>query len=273
MSPTNLRIARLPVAGLLLIALLLAPFVAARGEDGAPAPGAERSVTWPGRTMGTYANVTIVTADSASLAPLAARHDALHRVDSLMSNWTTTSEVARINRVASAGPTIVEPEVAIVVDSSLAAWRATGGAFDITVEPLVRLWGFIGGPRRVPTDAEVKATLHRIGARHVHFDRASRSIHFDRDSMSIDLGGIAKGYAVEQAAKVLSDAGIKNSLVNLTGNMRALGAPPGAAAWRIGIRDPRDRLPYFARITISNEGISTSGQYEQFAANGRTYSF
>jgi thiamine biosynthesis lipoprotein len=124
----------------------------------------------------------------------------------------------------------------------------------------------------VPTDAEIRATLPRVGVRHVRYDRATRTLAFDRDSVRIDLGGIAKGYAVERAARDLAAAGVKNALVNLTGNMQALGAPPGAPAWRIGIRDPRDRMPYFAKLTISNEGISTSGQYEQFiAANGRTY--
>ena len=120
------------------------------------AQSAARSVTWPTRTMGTYANVTIVTADSAASLPTARlAQRALTRVDSLMSNWTTTSEVARINREAATATVTVEPEVARVIDASLVLWRASGGAFDITVEPLIRLWGFIGGPKRVPADAEI----------------------------------------------------------------------------------------------------------------------
>src|SRR5262245_37680811 len=134
------RSVRLPAA----IAVAL-PLVAAAG-----APG--RAVLYPIHAMGTYVNVTLVTADSAtsSLDALAA-HRAIRLVDSLMSNWTTTSEVARINRVADSVTTPVQPLVRDVIARSLRVWRESDHAFDITIEPLVRAWGFIGGPRRVPT--------------------------------------------------------------------------------------------------------------------------
>jgi thiamine biosynthesis lipoprotein len=90
--------------------------------------------------------------------------------------------------------------------------------------------------------------------------------------VQIDLGGIAKGYAVDRAAERLASGGVRNALIDLSGNMRALGAPPGESRWRIGIRDPRDRMPYFARLEIGEQGISTSGKYEQFvAADGKAY--
>ena len=237
------------------------------------AQGAARSVTYPTRTMGTYANVTIVTPDSSASLPLArSAHRALARVDSLMSNWTTTSEVARINREAGTATVTVEPEVAKVIGASLDLWHASGGAFDITVEPLIRLWGFIGGPKRVPADAEIAAVLPRVGAGQVRFDPSTRKLHFARDGVRIDLGGIAKGYAVDVAADSLRAHGVTDALIDLTGNMVALGHPAGAPHWRIGIRDPRDRVSHFARMALTNRAISTSGQYEQFiAANGRTY--
>jgi thiamine biosynthesis lipoprotein len=222
--------------------------------------------------MGTYGRVTIVTPDSAAAAPTAlAALGGFARVDSLMSNWTTTSEVARINRVAGVSTTSVEPEVATVIDASLRTWRGSEGAFDITVEPLVRLWGFIGGPRRVPADAEIAATLRRVGAGKVRFDARARTIAFADSTVRIDLGGIAKGYAADVAADSLRAHGVSDALVDLSGNMVAIGHPPGADHWRIGIRDPRDRMPYFARLTVY-DAISTSGQYEQFvAANGHAY--
>jgi thiamine biosynthesis lipoprotein len=100
-----------------------------------------------------------------------------------------------------------------------------------------------------------------------------RTIAFDDEETRIDLGGIAKGYAVDVAARALQDAGVTDALVDLTGNMKAIGTPPDADRWRIGIRDPRDRMPYFARISLlPGEAISTSGKYEQFVAkDGRTY--
>ena len=238
---------------------------------GAAAP--ERSVTWPAHTMGTYVHVILVTSDSAASAPIAENAlDVFFRVDSLMSNWTTTSEVARINRVAGSGPTRIDPQVAEVIGTSLDVWKQSDGAFDITVEPLMRVWGFLGGTPHVPDEAEARAAAAKVGAQHVRFDRGKRMIRFERPELKIDLGGIAKGYAVDVAAESLRARGVQNALVDLTGNMFAIGHAPGAAGWRIGIRDPRDRMPYFGRITLSGEGISTSGKYEQFvAANGTTY--
>jgi FAD:protein FMN transferase len=237
------------------------------------AAAAPRSISYPTRTMGTYANVTLVTADSASGAAVArAAERAFQRVDSLMSNWTTTSEVARINREAAAHATVVEPEVARVIDAALQVGRASGGAFDITVEPLVRAWGFLGGKPHVPDSAQVAAAFERVGSRHLTFDPVKRTIRLERAGVKIDLGGIAKGHAVDEVRHALESRGVENALVDLSGNMYAMGHPPDAPAWRIGIRDPRDRLPYFARLQLTGRAIATSGKYEQFvAANGRTY--
>ncbi len=232
-----------------------------------------RAVRYPIRAMGTYVNVTIVTPDSAASAPSArAAHDAVRLVDSLMSNWTTTSEVARINRVADSVETVVEPHVADVLARSLELWRESEGAFDITVEPLVRAWGFLGGPRRVPGDAEAAAAFALVGAGDVRFDPGARTLRFARRGMRVDLGGIAKGYAVDLAMRELRDRGVRDALVDASGNMSSAGAPAGAPAWRIGLRDPHDREAYFARVTLAGDAISTSANYEQFVAgDGRRY--
>ncbi|MGH7729925.1 MAG: FAD:protein FMN transferase [Candidatus Eiseniibacteriota bacterium] len=238
--------------------------------------GAPRSVAWTARTMGTYVRVTLATDDSAGASREAQRALAVfQRVDSLMSNWTVTSEVARINREASAAATRVHPEVGAVLAAALRLWHESGGAYDITVEPLVRAWGFLGGPRRVPSEGEIRAALARVGAERVHYDPATRLLAFDDPRVRIDLGGIAKGYAVDVAAESLKAHGVTDALVDLSGNMVALGSSGGAGGaggWRIGIRDPRDRVPYVARLSITAQAISTSGQYERFLArDGRTY--
>jgi len=265
---------------------LLAGGTAAGASRGAPgtsiahenrpeeeASRAPRRVAWTVRTMGTYARVTLATEDSTAMAPAAARAlEVFPRVDSLMSNWTTTSEVARINREAPLRETHVHPEIATVLAASFRLWRDSGGAFDITVEPLVRAWGFLGGPRRVPSDDEIRAALARVGAQRIRFDDPRLTIAFDDPRTRIDLGGIAKGYAADVAAESLRAHGVTNALVDLSGNMVALGSTTGARGWRIGIRDPRDRIPYVASVTLFDEAISTSGQYEQFVSHdGRAY--
>lgn len=251
--------ALVPAAALALAALAAGP----------PA----RPVTYPARTMGTYVHVTLVTPDSVASAPLAARAlGVFRRVDSLMSNWTTTSEVARLNREAGSGTVTVHPEVARVLQPALELYPLSDRTFDVTVEPLVRAWGFLGGRPHVPADSVAAAAFRRVGAWQVRFDPATRALRFDHPDVRIDLGGIAKGWAVDAAAETLRAHGVHDALLDLTGNMVALGRPPGAPAWRIGIRDPRDRVPYFGRIALSGEAISTSGKYEQFvSADGRTY--
>jgi len=240
---------------------------------GAASLHTRHSVGYPIRTMGTYANITLVTADSAAGQRLV--HAALSefvRVDSLMSNWTQTSEVARINRSAELGPVPMHAEVAGVVDAALRVGRESEGAFDITVEPLVRLWGFLGGPKRVPSMLEIEAAFVFVGPQHLMYDSAAQTLQFDRKNVRIDLGGIAKGHAVDRAAAALRNAGVTDALVDLSGNMFALGSPATSPTWRIGVRDPRDRILYFARLPLSEQAISTSGKYEQFVAqDGRTY--
>jgi thiamine biosynthesis lipoprotein len=137
----------------------------------ADAAATERAVVFRTRTMGAWASLTLVTADSAAVADLArASLLSLHHTDSLMTNWTATSEVARINSTAGAGATVVEPEVAAVLALAGDVTAASGGAFDITVEPLVRLWGFIGGTPRVPEAATLAAARGLVGWNRVSFD-------------------------------------------------------------------------------------------------------
>lgn len=260
--PQSRRLARRSLAGLLAVALVAAC-----------AGAASRPLLYPLRVMGTYANVQIASSDTAAAGRAArAAHRALQRVDSLMSNWTTTSEIARLNRAAVRETALVQPEVADVLRAALEVSRESGGAFDVTVEPLVRAWGFLGGTPHVPDSAAARRAFENVGVRHVRFDPATRRLHFAREGVRIDLGGIAKGYGVDAARRALESQGIRDALIDLSGNMYALGAPADARAWRIGIRDPRDRSPYFARIELSGRAIATSGKYEQFvAASGRTY--
>ncbi len=240
---------------------------------GLSSPPAPRSVTHSIRTMGTYATIAIVSTDSLeTLAPARSATLALTQVDSLMSNWTETSEVARINRLAANGRVIVQPQVNRVLAAAVRIGGESQGAFDITVEPLVRAWGFLGGVKRVPSEAEVVAARALIGpARFDHHVR-SGTIEFDRAGVRIDLGGIAKGHAVDCAAESLIAHGVRAALVDVSGNMRAMGSPPGAPHWRIGLRDPRNRTPSLGRLALSDRAIATSGKYEQFVAqDGRTY--
>lgn len=255
------------------VSLVLALLAAGTGSPAGDTPSATRTIPFRTRTMGTWGTINIATNDSTAVAdPALAALLVFHHVDSLMSNWTETSEVARINRETGNSEIGIDPEVAAVIASSLDVSRATDGAEDITVEPLVRLWGFLGGKPRVPSAGEIKALMPRIGYQKIRFDRATNHIAFARADVRIDLGGIAKGYAVDEAAAVLRRAGITNALVDLTGNMMAIGNAPGHDGWIVGVRDPSDRETHLLRVHLHDEAISTSGTYEQFIeAGGKRY--
>ncbi len=257
----------------LAVSLMAALLVAAVPPPAAAAAEASRAVTMRTRTMGTWAALTLVTADSAAVADLA--RDALlefHRVDSLMTNWTDISEVARLNREATAGPVAVQPEVAEVLRTAARIGHDSGGAFDLSVEPLVRLWGFLGGTPQVPDSAAIDEARRLVGWNHVQVDTVAGTLALSQPGVRIDLGGIAKGYGVDLVAARLQAAGVRDALIDLSGNMMALGAPPGRSAWTIGIRDPADAERHLATLKLTGTAVATSGSYEQFvAAGGRRY--
>lgn len=232
-----------------------------------------RPVVFRTQTMGTWASLTIVTADSAAVADIAYRSLlVLHHVDSLMSNWTKTSDVARINRDAGEATVTVHPEVAEVLDVATQVMRDTGGAMDITVEPLVRLWGFLGGPKRVPSPEEIAHARKAVGPDKLEFDAVNKTVRFTTPQTRIDLGGIAKGYAVDRVAQGLARAGVHDALVDLSGNMFAIGHAAGKPDWVVGVRDPSAKNAHLGTIRLNGDAVSTSGNYEQFMdANGKRY--
>ena len=149
----------------------------------------------------------------------------------------------------------------------------TDGAFDITVGPLMKSWGFFRGRGRLPTQAELSDVLKRVGYRHLKLDAGRRTIGFDESGIDIDLGGIAKGYAVDRAVDILRSNGITSALVSSgTSSIYALGSPPGAQGWKITLRDPYDAHKPADVIHLQNYSLSTSGNYERFfEIDGKSY--
>ena len=222
-------------------------------------------------TMGTVATLQIAARDSAEVADLA--YDALlafHHADSLLSNWTDESEIARVNREAPHGWVELHPELAAILETAGVVHEESEGAFDPTIEPLVRAWGFLAGTPHVPSQAEIDAAFELVGWNQVNL--LNEQVRFASEGVSIDLGGIAKGYAVDEAAMLLDRGGARGYLLDLSGNMVARGGRPGRPAWRIGIRDPRDEIEHLGTLTLRDVALATSGDYEQFVdASGKRY--
>jgi len=191
-----------------------------------------------------------------------------------MSNYKPESELSQINRDAASRAVLVEPNLFALIQKSLLYSQETGGAFDITVGPVMKAWGFFRGQGRVPTPDELHAVLGHVGYQHVKLDPADRTIRFDVPGVELDLGGIAKGYAVDRAVGVLRQNGITAALVS--GGMSsiyALGAPPDQDAWKITVRDPFDEHKAANVVYLKNFSMSTSGNYNKFfKLGGKTYS-
>lgn len=222
--------------------------------------------------MGTRAWVTLYGYDEEEAERIAGEAlRELHRIESVMSTWRETSEISILNAQAAGTMRRVSHELFTVVDSAFHYAALTDGAFDITVRPLVRLWGFQGGTAHIPTDAEIDSVLEHVGHGRVKVDEALPGIALPT-GMELDLAGIAKGYAVDRCATVLAESGVTSALVNLGGNIYALGAPPGKDGWTVGIREARGARSTIGVIMLKDAAVATSGNYENFVEiEGKRY--
>ena len=165
--------------------------------------------------------------------------DEIDRLENQLSLYRPGSEIAQLNARAAREPVLVSPEVFSLLQHAQKLSDETGGAFDITIAPLVRCWGFMGGTGKMPTPEEVAAARELVGMHNVLLNEASRTVRFAREGVMLDLGAIGKGYAVEQAAKILREAGVESALIHGgTSTVYAIGQPPDCEAWKIAIEQP-----------------------------------
>jgi len=235
--------------------------------------------------MGTFVEITVVPGALRGDALDAAIDDAfkeVERIDGLMSTYKPDSEVSQINRLSSGKPLQVSEDTFRVIELALEFNSLTQGAFDITVGPLVALWGFGsegGDEHRVPTRAQIDETLGHAGSNHIELDRdGGRTVTLGTDGMHIDLSGIAKGYAVDRAAAVLRDVGVTHALVNAGGDIAAVGGKTAKNPWTVGVQRPvqggtvRD-VHIIGKLPLFDGAVATSGNYEDyFTIGGQTYS-
>jgi thiamine biosynthesis lipoprotein len=226
-------------------------------------------------SMGCLYAVVVYGSDLARLREAAAAAlDEVDRIDRLMSNYKNDSELSRVNREAAKAPVKVDPELFDFIAECLRYSRESEGAFDITVGPLMKAWGFFRGEGRMPSDAELAEARSRVGYRRVILNQKEGTIFFDKAGVELDLGGIAKGYAVDRAVAVLKRCGVTSALLSAGGStIYALGSPPGKPAWEIEVQDPVERDKIATRVRLKGRALSVSGSYEKFfELNGERYS-
>jgi FAD:protein FMN transferase len=200
--------------------------------------------------------------------------DEVDRIDRLMSNYKKESQLSRVNRQAAIAPVEIDSELFDFLGECLRYSRLSDGAFDITVGPLMRAWGFFRGEGRMPKKTELSAALEKVGYRKVILNEREKTVRFERPGVELDLGGIAKGYAVDRVVALLKERGIERALVSAGGStIYGLGSPPASAGWEIKVQDPLDQRKFVGAISLNNRALSVSGNYEKFfEMNGVRYS-
>jgi thiamine biosynthesis lipoprotein len=197
----------------------------------------------------------------------------LREIEDRMSTTLPDSDVTIINQNAGIQPVAVHEDVIEVLEAALGYAELSGGAFDPTVGPLVNLWGIGQGGTRVPAEDEIRRALSLVNWRDVVIDPQAGTVFLQKTGMGIDLGAIAKGYAADEAVRIVKKNRVSGAIIDLGGNIFAYGEKEGKQPWRIGVQSPlADRGEYFGILELRNKTIVTSGVYERYLEiDGRRY--
>lgn len=231
-----------------------------------------------GPTMGTTYSIKVAAPPKGidDAAVRRATDEILDRIDRSMSTYRVDSEISRFNSATSTEWFDVSSELAIVVDTALHVSQQSGGAFDITVGPLVAAWGFgaSGEPIDLPDDARLSEIRAHVGYEKLHVRLNPPALRKDDPGLSVDLNGIAPGYAVDLLAHEFESMTIKNFMIDIGGEVRAQGRNASGQLWRIAVERPIDAEPEpYAILQLDNASVTTSGEYRHyFDRNGRRYS-
>jgi thiamine biosynthesis lipoprotein len=192
----------------------------------------------------------------------------VERLEALLSLYRPGSEISHLNSRAGKEPVRVSPETFSLLTRAKQLSEETDGAFDITVAPLMRCWGFMGGNRKVPASQELAEARAKVGMKLVHLNARDFTVRFERAGVMLDLGAIGKGYAVEKAVEILRAAGVTSALIHGgTSTVHAIGRPPNEEFWKVAIERPKgfdDRTPGLFSIPLCDEALSVSAVWGKF---------
>jgi thiamine biosynthesis lipoprotein len=226
--------------------------------------------------MGTTTTVVVYGADRFKMqAAVEAAFEEVRRIEDLLSNYRPQSEWSQMNAAAAERPFRVSKELFDLLVQCRRYSEASEGAFDISVGPLMKIWGFYKGSGRFPHRAEIKGVMTRVGHRNVVLSPSDQSVRFTRPGVNLDPGGIGKGYAVDRMVAILKAGGVTSGLITSgSSSIYGIGAPPSEPkGWRVAIRHPQDVSKTVEEVFLKDMSMSTSGSYEKFfRAGGRVYS-
>lgn len=214
--------------------------------------------------MGTVIEITVANrSEELARAAIKEAMNEFQRIDDLMSSYKPGSMVSKLNQSGFAAKVPVGEEVFHVIRDAAVISGASNGAFDATVWPLSQLWAFDQGGR-IPASELLSDKLANVGYKNIIFDGSTASVGFNVKGMGIDLGAIAKGWAVDQAMEKLMARGIRNAIIDAGGDLRIIGARHGKDFWRIGVQHPREPGALLLTFELKDTAIVTSGDYERY---------
>ena len=243
---------------------MLRPSLHHSGIQGSRAP-----VTLARHAMATRFEVVLYGDNAVSLrAAGEGALDEIERLEAQLSLYRPSSEIAHVNALATREPVRVSPSVFALLEHARRLSQETEGAFDITVAPLVRCWGFMDNRGRLPGESELAEARASVGMHLVELDPANFTVRFKRPGVMLDLGAIGKGYAVERAAELLVEAGVRSALLHGgTSTVFGLGQPPEAESWTVALESPPQRPGQkalqtpIATVSLCNEALSVSAMW------------
>lgn len=193
----------------------------------------------------------------------------IKRLDKALSTGDEDSQVSKLN--ANGGGSLTE-DTQYLLEKSMELYDSTGGLFDIAIYPVMEAWGFPTQDYKVPDKSELQNLLSLADVSKIQYNEEGNTVNFEQEGMKIDFGGIAKGYTSSRIMKIYEDLGVTSGLVNLGGNVQALGSKTDGSKWKVGIQDPEGKEDYIGTLSIKDQAVITSGGYERyFEEDGKTY--
>ncbi len=204
---------------------------------------------------------------SNGVKAIEAAFNRVDEIENMASRTISTSDVSKINEAAGKKYVKVHPEIINIIRTSVEYSKISNGAFDITVNPLVKLWGIGTADEKIPTDSEIKEKLALVSYKNISINETDSSVMLMKEGMSIDLGGVAKGFTADEIVKVFEKYGIKSAIINLGGSsIYTLGEKPDETDWSIAIQHPRKERNEgsIGIVRLKQGALSTSGDYQRF---------
>jgi thiamine biosynthesis lipoprotein len=225
--------------------------------------------------MGTFVQITVAAPSERQAQEfIDAAFEQMKQINREMNDHDPNSPISQLSLTAHLQPVVISPELFEVIGTSIQYSKLSNGAFDITVGPETQLWRRMQKTGQKPSDEEIAEARSKVGYEKLTLDKTNRTVKFAVEGMKLDVGAIAKGYAVDLAVKILQEKGAIGGMVDIGGNIRCFGKGPGKdGLWLIGLQDPRKEEDILVKLRLNDMAVATSGDYRRFAVvGGQSYS-